>query len=72
MYSGPAKVQSIPDWVAPTTLTQLRTFIGNVAYKKPFNKIFAEICRSLSTLSMAFILRGAMSVGMRFKPEKKN
>ena len=49
----PAKIAAVDNWVAPSNLKQLRTFVGTVAYYKRFIKDFAKICKPLYELTQA-------------------
>ena len=47
----PNKVVAVQKWKAPTTVKEVRSFIGTVGYYKRFIKGFADLCRPLHILT---------------------
>lgn len=43
----PTKIQDVLNWKTPTTVTQLRGFLGLTGYYRRFIQGYAEICRPL-------------------------
>jgi hypothetical protein len=48
--TDPAKVASIQSWNQPTSITQLRSFLGLTSYYKCFIQHYGSICRPLHDL----------------------
>jgi hypothetical protein len=48
--TDPSKVTAIAEWETPTSVTQLRSFLGLVGYYRRFIKKFGLICRPLHDL----------------------
>ncbi|MEI4913943.1 hypothetical protein Q8G39_28235, partial [Klebsiella pneumoniae] len=48
--TDPEKIQAITDWPIPTTVTQLRGFLGLCGYYRRFVNKFGNICRPLHDL----------------------
>ena len=46
----PAKIQSIMDWTAPTTQTEVRGFLGLAGYYRKFVEGFSSIARPMTQL----------------------
>jgi hypothetical protein len=45
--TNPSKIQDILEWESPTTVTQLRGFLGLTGYYRRFIKGYATICKPL-------------------------
>lgn len=43
----PKKIEAVRDWPRPTTVTQLRSFLGMIGYYRRFVKNYGIICRPL-------------------------
>jgi hypothetical protein len=48
--TDPQKVSAVKDWPLPTTITQLRSFLGLTGYYRRFVKNYGIICRPLHDL----------------------
>jgi hypothetical protein len=48
--TDPAKISAVADWVAPTSVKQLRSFLGLTGYYRRFIKNYGLICRPLYDL----------------------
>jgi hypothetical protein len=48
--TDPSKITAIAEWATPTTVTQLRSFLGLAGYYRRFIKDFGIICRPLHDL----------------------
>nr|GEW28913.1 putative reverse transcriptase domain-containing protein [Tanacetum cinerariifolium] len=51
IHVDPAKIESIKDWASPKTPTEIRQFLGLVAYYRRFIEGFSKIAKSLSKLT---------------------
>ena len=51
VHVDPAKIQVIQDWPAPTTITQLRSFLGLANFYRRFVLGFSHITWSLSQIT---------------------
>ena len=51
VHVDPAKIQVIRDWPAPTTLTELRSFLGLASFYRRFVLGFSHIAWSLSQVT---------------------
>jgi hypothetical protein len=49
-FVDPKKIQSVMDWEAPTTQTQVRSFLGLAGYYRKFVEGFSSIARPLTQL----------------------
>lgn len=47
LSTDPKKISAISDWKTPTTITQLRSFLGLAGYYRRFIKNYGMICRPL-------------------------
>ncbi|XP_063820175.1 uncharacterized protein LOC135062022 [Pseudophryne corroboree] len=50
VYPTPSKVAAVQEWKVPTTVTELRAFLGLVGYYRRFIKDFARIAEPLHAL----------------------
>lgn len=48
--TSPAKIRGVREWPIPTTVKQLRSFLGLAGYYRRFVRNFGPICRSLHDL----------------------
>jgi hypothetical protein len=46
----PAKVKEIVAWSTPTTVTEIRSFLGLVGYYRRFIEGFSKIAKSMTSL----------------------
>ena len=46
------KIEAVRDWDRPTTVTEIRSFLGLVGYYKRFIKNFFKIAAPLTRLSL--------------------
>jgi hypothetical protein len=46
----PAKVKEIMEWRVPTTVTEIRSFLGLVGYYRRFNEGFSKIAKPMTSL----------------------
>nr|GEZ85981.1 putative reverse transcriptase domain-containing protein [Tanacetum cinerariifolium] len=51
IHVDPAKIEAIKSWAAPTTLTEVRQFLGLAGYYRRFIKEFSLIAKPLSKLT---------------------
>ena len=51
IYVDPSKVDSIKNWPAPRTPTEIRQFLGLVGYYRRFIKDFSKIAQPLTSLT---------------------
>ena len=51
VHVDPAKIQVIRDWPAPTTLTELRSFLGLTNFYRKFDLGFSHIAWALSQVT---------------------
>ena len=49
--TDPAKIEAVKDWPVPTTVTQVRSFIGTASYYRRFIQGFANTARPLHQLT---------------------
>jgi hypothetical protein len=47
VQTDPSKIQDIVEWKTPTTVTQLRGFLGLTGYYRRFVKAYVVICKPL-------------------------
>ena len=47
----PKKIEAIIDWLRPTTVTEVRSFLGLVGYYRRFMKDFSKIVAPLTRLT---------------------
>jgi hypothetical protein len=48
--TDPAKIQTVAAWTSPTTVKELRSFLGLLGYYRRFMKHFSLIAKPLTTL----------------------
>jgi hypothetical protein len=46
----PAKVKEIVDWSIPSTITEVRSFLGLASYYRRFIEGFSKIAKSMTSL----------------------
>ncbi|GJW30530.1 putative ribonuclease H-like domain-containing protein [Tanacetum coccineum] len=51
IHMDPAKIEAIKDWASPTTLIEIRQFLGLAGYYRIFIKGFSKIAKSLTELT---------------------
>ena len=51
VHVDPAKIESIKDWAAPTTPSEVRQFLGLAGYYRRFIEGFSKIAKSLTKLT---------------------
>ncbi|GKA71820.1 putative reverse transcriptase domain-containing protein [Tanacetum coccineum] len=56
IYVDPAKIESIKDWEAPKTPTEIRQFLGLASYYQRFIKGFSKIAKPLTKLTQKNLL----------------
>ncbi|GJU11720.1 hypothetical protein Tco_1134116 [Tanacetum coccineum] len=50
-HVDPAKIEAVKNWTSPTTLTEIRQFLGLAGYYRRFIKDFSKIANSLTELT---------------------
>jgi hypothetical protein len=50
VFPEPSKIQAIIDWPQPTTITELRGFLGLTGFYRKFIKSYASIALPLTSL----------------------
>ena len=50
IFVNPTKIQSIMDWTAPTTQTEVRGFLGLAGYYRKFVEGFSSIAHPMTHL----------------------
>ena len=50
MSTGPSKVLAVADWLRPTTVTELRSFLGFASYHRRLMRDFAKLATLLHRL----------------------
>ncbi|GKA93349.1 putative reverse transcriptase domain-containing protein [Tanacetum coccineum] len=51
IHVDPAKIEAVKNWASPTTLTEVRQFLGLAGYYQRFIKDFLKIAKSLTELT---------------------
>ncbi|GJQ91318.1 reverse transcriptase domain-containing protein [Tanacetum coccineum] len=51
IHVDPAKIEAVKNWESPTTLTEVRQFLGLAGYYQRFIKDFSKIAKSLTELT---------------------
>ncbi|GJX68177.1 putative reverse transcriptase domain-containing protein [Tanacetum coccineum] len=51
IHVDPAKIKAVKNWASPTTLTEIRQFLGLVGYYRRFIKDFSKTAKSLTKLT---------------------
>ena len=51
----PKKIEAIIDWLRPTTVTEVRSFLGLVGYYRRFMKDFSKIAAPLTRLTQKIL-----------------
>ncbi|GJR15473.1 putative reverse transcriptase domain-containing protein [Tanacetum coccineum] len=51
IHVDPAKIESIKDWAAPKTPTEIRQFLGLAGYYRRFNEGFSKIAKPVTKLT---------------------
>ena len=46
----PTKVQSVTEWLAPTSVSKIRSFLGLVGYYRRFIENFSKSVKPMTTL----------------------
>ena len=64
----PSKIEVVKNWVRPTNVTEVRSFVGLASYYRRFVKGFSSIASQLTNLiSRVFHLYGRTSVKKAFR-----
>ena len=58
----PAKVKEIVEWSIPSTVTEIRSFLGLAGYYRRFNEGFSKIAKPMTSL---------LEKGREFKCDEK-
>jgi hypothetical protein len=65
----PGKVRDVLNWMPPTNISEIRSFLGLLGYYRRFNQDFSKIAKSMSRL----LRRAKYSNGIRIaKPVLRN
>jgi hypothetical protein len=69
--TDPSKVTAIAEWETPTSVTQLRSFLGLAVYYRRFIKKIGLICRPLHDLLKKGVSLGHLSMILLSTPCSK-
>ncbi|PKA59778.1 putative mitochondrial protein [Apostasia shenzhenica] len=61
----PSKIEAITDWLKPTTVTEVRNFLGLAGYYRRFVEGFSKIALPLTQLTKKTVIFGGQKLAMK-------
>jgi len=63
--TDPAKIEALKNWPVPTSITEVRSFLGSASYYMGYNVLLSEIRRLVCTKSYSLVPVGRKKLTIR-------